>query len=96
MGMLPWNPCLPSGAKEPSGDGRSMRAAGYTNAGKSTLLNHLTNAGVIAEDMLFATLDPTTRKVGAHTAPSHNILIILITIFSLSPTFPLQQIEATP
>ncbi|CAM9803664.1 unnamed protein product [Chrysoparadoxa australica] len=36
---------------------------GYTNSGKSTLLNSLTRAGVIAEDMLFATLDPTTRKV---------------------------------
>ncbi len=34
---------------------------GYTNAGKSTLLNHLTNAGILAEDKLFATLDPTTR-----------------------------------
>lgn len=36
---------------------------GYTNAGKSTLLNNLTNAGVLEEDMLFATLDPTTRKL---------------------------------
>ncbi|CRZ35070.1 GTP-binding protein HflX [Herbinix hemicellulosilytica] len=35
---------------------------GYTNAGKSTLLNHLTNAGVLEEDKLFATLDPTTRS----------------------------------
>ncbi len=35
---------------------------GYTNAGKSTLLNALTNAGILAEDKLFATLDPTTRK----------------------------------
>lgn len=34
---------------------------GYTNAGKSTLLNAMTNAGVLEEDMLFATLDPTTR-----------------------------------
>ena len=34
---------------------------GYTNAGKSTLLNKLTNAGVLSEDKLFATLDPTTR-----------------------------------
>lgn len=34
---------------------------GYTNAGKSTLLNYLTNAGILAEDKLFATLDPTTR-----------------------------------
>jgi ABC-type thiamine transport system ATPase subunit len=37
---------------------------GYTNAGKSTLLNTMTDAGVLAEDKLFATLDPTTRKVG--------------------------------
>lgn len=36
---------------------------GYTNAGKSTLLNHLTDAGVLEEDMLFATLDPTTRNL---------------------------------
>ncbi len=36
--------------------------AGYTNAGKSTLLNYLTDAGILAEDKLFATLDPTTRK----------------------------------
>jgi GTP-binding protein HflX len=36
---------------------------GYTNAGKSTLLNTLTHAGVLAEDKLFATLDPVTRKL---------------------------------
>ena len=36
---------------------------GYTNAGKSTLLNTLTGAGVLSEDKLFATLDPTTRKL---------------------------------
>ncbi|KAL6504424.1 hypothetical protein OROGR_026347 [Orobanche gracilis] len=36
---------------------------GYTNAGKSTLLNRLTGAHVLAEDKLFATLDPTTRRV---------------------------------
>lgn len=36
---------------------------GYTNAGKSTLLNALTGAGVLSEDKLFATLDPTTRKL---------------------------------
>lgn len=35
---------------------------GYTNAGKSTLLNHLTDAGVLEEDKLFATLDPTSRN----------------------------------
>jgi len=36
---------------------------GYTNSGKSTLLNRLADAGVLAEDKLFATLDPTTRRV---------------------------------
>ncbi|HRJ71186.1 MAG TPA: GTPase HflX [Terrimicrobiaceae bacterium] len=36
---------------------------GYTNAGKSSLLNRLTGAGVVAEDKLFATLDPTTRQL---------------------------------
>ena len=36
---------------------------GYTNAGKSTLLNTLTGAGILAEDKLFATLDPTTRNL---------------------------------
>jgi GTP-binding protein HflX len=36
---------------------------GYTNAGKSTLLNALTNSTVIAENKLFATLDPTTRRI---------------------------------
>lgn len=36
---------------------------GYTNAGKSTMLNHLTNADVLSEDKLFATLDPTTRML---------------------------------
>ncbi|WP_313181851.1 GTPase HflX [Lacrimispora sp.] len=36
---------------------------GYTNAGKSTLLNRLTDAGILAEDKLFATLDPTTRNL---------------------------------
>ncbi len=36
---------------------------GYTNAGKSTLLNKLTGAGILAEDKLFATLDPTTRNL---------------------------------
>jgi GTP-binding protein HflX len=49
------------------GRGRSGLAAvaivGYTNAGKSTLLNQLTQAGVLVEDRLFATLDPTTRRL---------------------------------
>src|SRR3954470_9680712 len=40
----------------------SVAIVGYTNAGKSSLLNALTGAGVLVEDALFATLDPTTRK----------------------------------
>ena len=40
----------------------SVAIVGYTNAGKSSLLNRLTNAGVLVEDALFATLDPTTRR----------------------------------
>ena len=40
----------------------SVAITGYTNAGKSSLLNHLTGAGVLVENALFATLDPTVRK----------------------------------
>jgi GTP-binding protein HflX len=40
----------------------SVAIAGYTNAGKSSLINRLTDAGVLVEDSLFATLDPTTRR----------------------------------
>ena len=41
----------------------SVAIVGYTNAGKSSLLNRLTDSGVLAEDRLFATLDPTTRRL---------------------------------
>jgi GTP-binding protein HflX len=41
----------------------SVAIVGYTNAGKSTLLNQLTDAGVLTENRLFATLDPTTRRL---------------------------------
>ncbi|HWL44044.1 MAG TPA: GTPase HflX [Ilumatobacter sp.] len=54
-------------ALQRKGRGRSGLAnvaiVGYTNAGKSTLLNRLTDAGVLSEDRLFATLDPTTRRL---------------------------------
>lgn len=46
---------------------------GYTNAGKSTLLNQLTGADVVAKDILFATLDPTTRRLRLPT--NQNILL---------------------
>lgn len=48
-------------ARERSGI-KKIAIVGYTNAGKSTLLNTLTGAGILAENKLFATLDPTTRK----------------------------------
>jgi len=49
-------------SRERSGLAR-VSIVGYTNAGKSTLLNRLTQAGVLVEDRLFATLDPTTRRL---------------------------------
>ncbi len=50
---------------------------GYTNAGKSTLLNALTGAGVLSEDKLFATLDPTTRK---YELPSGESILLTDTV----------------
>ena len=50
---------------------------GYTNAGKSTLLNTLTGAGILAEDKLFATLDPTTRKF---TLPGGETVLLTDTV----------------
>ena len=52
---------------------QTVAIVGYTNAGKSTLLNSLTGAGVRAEDRLFATLDPTTRRV--HLATGRDVLL---------------------
>jgi GTPase len=56
----------------------SVAIVGYTNAGKSTLINALTNAQVYAADRLFATLDPTTRRlsvINAVTEEPQNILL---------------------
>ncbi len=50
---------------------------GYTNAGKSTLLNCLTDAGVFAEDKLFATLDPTSRAI---TLPDNRQILLVDTV----------------
>ncbi len=50
---------------------------GYTNAGKSTLFNRLTGAGVLADDRLFATLDPTIRMV---VLPSHRRVLLSDTV----------------
>ncbi len=54
-----------------------IAVVGYTNAGKSTLLNTLTGAGVLSEDKLFATLDPTTRKL---LLPSGETVLITDTV----------------
>ena len=51
--------------------------AGYTNAGKSTVLNYLTDAGILAQDKLFATLDPTTRK---YILPSGTPILLTDTV----------------
>src|SRR5439155_15914223 len=50
---------------------------GYTNAGKSTLMNALTHADVLAESKLFATLDPTTRRV---TLPNKQEILVTDTV----------------
>jgi GTP-binding protein HflX len=50
---------------------------GYTNAGKSTLLNALSHADVFVEDKLFATLDPTTRRI---TLPDKNVALLTDTV----------------
>ncbi|MBX6341923.1 MAG: GTPase HflX, partial [Thermomicrobiaceae bacterium] len=67
---------------------------GYTNAGKSTLLNRLSGAGVLAEDKLFATLDPTTRRV---TLPSGLQVLVTDTVGFIHnlPTFLVAAFRAT-
>ncbi|MBZ0129973.1 MAG: GTPase HflX [Rhodobacteraceae bacterium] len=63
---------------------------GYTNAGKSTIFNRLTGAGVMAEDMLFATLDPTMRAV---RLPSGRDVILSDTVGFISD-LPTQLVAA--
>lgn len=63
---------------------------GYTNAGKSTLFNYITKANVFAEDLLFATLDPTMRQV---ELPSGQKVILSDTVGFISD-LPTQLVEA--
>ena len=67
---------------------------GYTNAGKSSLFNRLTEAGVVAEDMLFATLDPTLRGVAL---PHGGRIILSDTVGFISdlPTMLIKAFRAT-
>jgi GTP-binding protein HflX len=67
---------------------------GYTNAGKSTLFNRLTEASVVAEDMLFVTLDPTLRRVAL---PHGGQVILSDTVGFISdlPTMLIKAFRAT-
>ena len=76
-------------ARERSGIPK-IAIVGYTNAGKSTLLNRLTNAGVLSEDKLFATLDPTTRKL---TLPEGEEVLLTDTV-GLIRKLPHHLVEA--
>ena len=68
----------------------TVAIVGYTNVGKSTLLNVLTNAGVLAEDKLFATLDPTSRAL---TLPDGRQVMLIDTV-GLVRRLPHHLVEA--
>jgi GTP-binding protein HflX len=67
---------------------------GYTNAGKSTLLNRLADSGVLSEDKLFATLDPTTRRV---SLPAGGVALVTDTVGFINhlPTTLIAAFRAT-
>lgn len=68
----------------------TVAIVGYTNAGKSTLMNYLTDAGVLAQDKLFATLDPTSRAL---KLPS-GVTVMLIDTVGLIRRLPHHLVEA--
>lgn len=68
----------------------TVAIVGYTNAGKSTLMNYLTNAGVLAEDKLFATLDPTSRALKL----PNGVNVMLIDTVGLVRRLPHHLVEA--
>ena len=69
---------------------QTVAIVGYTNAGKSTLMNALTKAGVLAEDKLFATLDPTSRAL---TLPDGRKVMLVDTV-GLIRRLPHKLVEA--
>ena len=69
---------------------RRVALVGYTNAGKSSVLNRLTDAGVLAEDRLFATLDATTRKL---SMPGGEMIFLTDTV-GFVRKLPTQLVEA--
>ena len=72
----------------------NVALVGYTNAGKSTLFNTLTNANIFAEDLLFATLDPTVRRL---TLPNKKAVALADTVGFISnlPTHLIAAFRAT-
>lgn len=68
----------------------TVALVGYTNAGKSTLMNRLTQAGVLAENKLFATLDPTARAL---TLPGGGVVMLIDTV-GLVRRLPHQLVDA--
>ena len=68
----------------------TVALVGYTNAGKSTLMNALTAAGVLAEDRLFATLDPTARTLRLPDGRE----VLLVDTVGLVRRLPHQLVEA--
>ncbi len=73
-----------------AGDTPSIVIVGYTNAGKSSLLNRITGAGVLVQDALFATLDPTTRR--AELPDGHSV--VLTDTVGFVRYLPTQLVEA--
>ena len=68
----------------------TVAIVGYTNAGKSTLMNYLTQAGVLAQDKLFATLDPTSRALKL----PNSVSVMLIDTVGLVRRLPHHLVEA--
>jgi GTP-binding protein HflX len=81
-------------ARRAKSDIPTVSLVGYTNAGKSTLFNRLTDAGVIARDQLFATLDPTLRRVN-FAGVGQTVLVDTVGFVSHLPHELVESFKAT-